>query len=147
MAHLDGMGLLGLVFLVVALVLIGVGIAIGTIACLVGAALVGLGVISSSFVVGVCSGRASAGFRAFLLQCGVLAGIPAGAACAWLGHNFYVAAGNQLPILFFGALGGALAGLIVAVMLDFVSGRLGSWAGNRVQSLRETARPALAKRA
>jgi hypothetical protein len=140
------MGLFCLVFLVVALLLIGIGIAIGTIACLVAAALVGLGVISSSFVVGVSSGRASAGFRAFLLQCGVLAGIPAGAVCAWLGHRFYIAAGSELPILFFGALGGALAGLIVAVMLDFVSGRLGSWATTRVRSLRETARPVLAKR-
>lgn len=130
------MGIFGLVFLLVALVLIGIGIAIGLVACAIAAILVGLGVVSSSFFVGIMAGRPSAGLRAFLLQCGILAGIPAGAVCAWLGHNFYTAAGSELPILFFGALGGALAGVIVALMLDFVSGRLGSWAGARMQALR-----------
>ncbi len=141
------MGLLGLVFLFVALVLIGIGIAIGTIACLVAAVLVGLGVISSSFVVALRAGRPSAGIRAFLLQCGVLAGIPAGAICAWLGHNFYTAAGSELPILLFGALGGALAGLVVALMLDFTSGRLTSWASTRAQSLRGNPRHVIVKSA
>ena len=141
------MGLFGLVFLVVALMLIGIGIAIGTVACLIAAILVGLGVISSSFFVGILTGRPSAGFRAFILQCGIFAGIPAGAVCAWLGHHFYAALGNDLPILFFGALGGAFAGVIVALMLDFISGRLGSWAGARVQALRvTTAQPVLGKR-
>lgn len=141
------MGIFGLVFLVVALVLVGIGIAIGLVACAVAAILIGLGVVSSSFFVGILAGRPSAGFRAFLLQCGVLAGIPAGAVCAWLGHNFYQAAGSELPILIFGALGGALAGLIVALLLDFISGRLGSWAGARVQSLRVTPpRPVIEKR-
>jgi hypothetical protein len=135
------MGLFGLVFLVVALVLVGIGIAIGAVACLLAAVLVGLGVVSSSFFIGILAGKSSAGFRAFLLQCGLLAGIPAGAICAWLGHNFYTAAGSELPILFFGALGGALAGLIVALMLDFVSGRLGTWAGTRIQSLRAATAP------
>jgi hypothetical protein len=141
------MGLFGLVFLIVALVLIGIGIAVGAFACLIASILVGLGVISSSFFVGILSGRPSAGVRAFLLQCGILAGIPAGAVCAWLGHNFYNAVGSELPILFFGALGGAVAGVIVALMLDFISGRFGSWAGARAQALRvTTARPVLEKR-
>lgn len=130
------MGLFGLVFLVVALVLIGIGIGIGTIACLIAAVLVGLGVISSSFFVAIRAGRPSAGIRAFLLQCGVLAGIPAGAVCAWLGQHFFAAVGGELPILVYGALGGALAGVIVALMLDFVSCRLSGWASTRVQSLR-----------
>lgn len=134
------MGLFGVVFLFVALVLIGVGIAIGTIACLVTAALVGMGVISSSFLVALRSGRPLTGVRAFLLQCGILAGIPAGAVCAWLGVHFFAAVGSELPVLFYGALGGALAGLVVALLLDFISVRLGAWTSARVQGLR-SARP------
>ena len=139
------MGLFGLVFFVVALVLVGIGIAIGTIACIIATVLVGLGVISSSFFVALRAGRPSAGFRAFLLQCGVLAGIPAGAVCAWLGVHFFAAAGGELPILIYGALGGALAGVIVALMLDFVSFRLNGWASARVQSLRSNPRHVIVK--
>ncbi|MEI9895218.1 MAG: hypothetical protein WDN28_15340 [Chthoniobacter sp.] len=129
------MGIFGLVFLFVALVLIGIGIAIGTIACLAAAVLVGLGVVSSSFVVALRAGRPSAGIRMFLLQCGVLAGIPAGAVCAWLGHNFYLAAGSEWPIVAFGALGGALAGGDCRVDARFHLGPAHAWAGARVQSL------------
>ncbi len=46
-----------LFFAVVMCVLIGVGIEIGLVACGLAAILVGLGVISSSFVVGLWSGR------------------------------------------------------------------------------------------
>ena len=130
------MALFGIVFLFVALVLIGIGIAIGTIAFLVTAVLVGMGVVSSSFLIALRSGRPSAGIRAFLLQCGILAGIPAGAICAWLGEHFLAAMGSDLPVLLYGAMGGALAGVTVAFMLDVISVRIGAWTAARVQSLR-----------
>jgi hypothetical protein len=137
MADLTDMGFYAVaVFSIVALVLIGIGIAVGLVACLAAAILLGVGVISSSFVVGLRAGRPSAGVRAFLLQCGILAGIPAGAVCAWLGHSFLVAYGEGLPILLYGALGGALAGIIVALSLDFVSRRLHTWASARVLASR-----------
>src|SRR5580698_2592068 len=126
------MGIFGLVFLVVGLVLIGIGIALGLVACLAAVILLGLGIISSSFVVGLLSGKSSAGIRVFLLQCGLLVGIPAGAVCAWLGHSFITAYGDGLPILIYGALGGAVAGLIVALCLDFISFRLRTWASARI---------------
>ena len=83
-----------LIAVFVALVLIGVGLAIGLVACTLGGILVGLGVVSSSFIIGFRSGRSSAGIRAFLLQCGILAGIPAGAVCAWLAQSFFTAYGS-----------------------------------------------------
>ena len=125
------MALFGLVFLVVALVLIGIGIAVGLVGCAIAAALVGLGVVSSSFVIGIRTGHPAAGIRAFLLQCGVLAGIPAGAVCAWLAHAFFTAYGSGWPVIVYGALGGAVAGVVVALSLDFVSRRLHSWASAR----------------
>lgn len=125
------MALFGLVFLIVALVLIGIGVAVGLVGCLLTALLVGLGVVSSSFFIGLRTGRAAAGIRAFLLQCGILAGLPAGAVCAWLAQAFFAEYGAGWPVLVYGALGGAFAGLLVALLLDFVSRRLHRWATSR----------------
>jgi hypothetical protein len=125
------MEIIGLIVAAVALVLVGVGFAIGLVACAIAAALVGLGVVSSSFVIGILSGRSSVGVRAFLLQACVLAGIPAGAVCAWLGKTFLSAYGGDLLVLACGALGGAIAGVIIALSLDFISRRFHSWASAR----------------
>jgi hypothetical protein len=108
------MALFGLVFLVVALILIGVGIVVGLVACCVAAVLVGVGVVSSSVVVGLFSRSPVAGVRAFLLQCGVLAGIPAGILCAWLAHSIFEAYGNNWLVFLYGALGGALGGVALS---------------------------------
>ncbi|HEY5894496.1 MAG TPA: hypothetical protein VIT91_14840 [Chthoniobacterales bacterium] len=137
------MALFGLVFLVVALVLIGIGISIGLAACVLAGALLGLGVISSSFVIGLRTGRPAAGIRAFLLQCGILAGIPAGAVCAWLAEAFFVAYGGGWPVLVYGALGGAVAGIVVALSLDFVSRRLHAWIATRFLSPSSNGRHAI----
>lgn len=126
------MALFGLVFLVVALVLIGIGIVVGLVACALALVLLGLGVISSSFVIGIRMGRPAAGIRAFLLQCGILAGIPAGAVCAWLAQALFTAYGSGWPVFVYGALGGAVAGAIVALSLDFVSRRFHAWASARL---------------
>lgn len=126
------MELFGLVFFLVALVLIGIGVAVGLVACGLAAMLLALGVISSSAFVGMRSGRAALGIRVFLIQCGLLVGIPAGAACAWLAHSFFEAYGDGWPILLYGGLGGAFSGLLVALLLDFVSRSLHSWASARL---------------
>ncbi len=125
------MALFALVFVVVALVLIGVGVAIGLVACALAAVLLGMGVISSSAFVGLRSGRPALGVRVFLLQCGVLAGIPAGAVCAWLAQSFFAAYGAGWPVLIYGALGGACGGLLIALLLDFLSRQLHGWASVR----------------
>jgi hypothetical protein len=137
------MEITGLLVTVVALVLIGVGFAVGLVACAMAVALVGLGVVSSSFVIGLLSRRPSAGIRAFLIQSCVLAGIPAGAVCAWLGKSFLAAYGSELLVLACGALGGALAGVIVALALDFISRRLHAWASARFLPAGSDKRPAL----
>jgi hypothetical protein len=136
------MALFGLVFLVVALILVGVGIVVGLVACCVTAVLVGVGIVSSSVVVGLFSRSPVAGIRAFLLQCGVLAGIPAGILCAWLAHSIFEAYGSGWLVFLYGALGGALGGFIIAFLVDFIFRRLHAWTAARL-ALATRGRPAI----
>jgi len=140
------MALFALVFLVVALVLIGVGIAVGFVACILAAVLLSVGIISSSVFVGVRSGRASSGIRAFLVQCGILIGIPAGAISAWLAKSFFEAYGQDTLVLFYGGIGGACAGLIIALLLDYVSRRAHAWASTRLLPSSSAVEPAIDRR-
>lgn len=128
------MAIVSLVLAVIVLFLIGVGIAVGLVACAMAALLVGLGVISSSVVVGMRSGRATDGIRVFLLQCGVIAGVPAGAFCAWLATSLMAELQGAVdwPVLICGGAGGALAGIMVALALDLMSRRLHAWAALRL---------------
>ena len=119
-------------FLVVALILIGVGIAVGLIACGIAAVLSAIGILSSSVVVGLLSRRPSAGVRAFVLQCALIAGIAAGIICAWLAHYLLSAAGSGWLISLYGALGGAVAGLVIALLLDFIFRRSHRWASTKL---------------
>jgi hypothetical protein len=133
------MFLFSLIFLVVALVLIGVGFAIGLVACVLGACLLSLGVLSSSVFVGVRSGRPALALRAFLLQCGVLVGLPAGAVGAWLGWSLLASFDSSAWAVFGGgALGGAAAGLIIALLLDSSLRRLHYWAVTPGNALHRT---------
>ncbi|MGB8168999.1 MAG: hypothetical protein WCF18_15990 [Chthoniobacteraceae bacterium] len=132
------MALFALVFFVVALVLIGVGVAVGLVGCVLAVMLLGLGVISSSAFIGLRSGRPGLGFRVFLLQCGLLAGIPAGAVCAWLAQSFFAAYGAGWPVLLYGALGGAFSGVLVALVIDFTARHLHVWASLRFHTSRSS---------
>jgi hypothetical protein len=115
------MQLFGLVFAVVALLLIGVGFAIGLVGIVLTTILVGLGVVSSSVALGWRTGKASVGLRAFFIQCGVVAGLPAGAVCAYLAHSFFKAYGEGWQVIVYGAVAGAFAGALIAISLDFIS--------------------------
>jgi hypothetical protein len=114
------MGIPGLILLLVMLVLIGVGIAVGLFACVIAAVLVTLGVVSSSVALGFFTKRPQAAVRAFLLQCGVLAGIPAGAVTAWLGRALLEKADPSWMVAVYGSIGGAFAGALLALLLDFI---------------------------
>lgn len=132
-----------LLAVVVMLVLVGVGIVLGAVAVVLTFALVAAGVVSSSVMIGVWRGQAQAGLRAFLLQLGVLAGIPAGMLCAWIGTTLWQEVPGALAVtLVAGGLAGALGGVVVALMFDFVAGRVRRWLGARLEGakLRELPR-------
>jgi hypothetical protein len=127
------MGIPGLILLLVMLVLIGVGIAVGLFACAIAAVLVTLGVISSSVALGFFTKRPATAVRAFLLQCGVLAGIPAGAVTAWVGRAVLEKVDQSWLIAVYGGIGGAFAGAILALLLDFIFRRTHAWIESRVK--------------
>jgi hypothetical protein len=125
------MEMFGIIFGFVALILIGIGLAVGLVACGLLALLVGLGVLSSSAFLGIRSGRPEVAIRAFFVQCGCLAGIPAGAVCAWFATQFQTAIGTGWVIFVYGGIGGAVAGVLIALILDFVTRQLYRWASSR----------------
>jgi hypothetical protein len=122
--------------------LIGVGIVLGVVGVLLTAGLLAAGVLSSSVLIGVWRGRAQAGWRALFLQCGVLAGIPAGMLCAWVGMSLWQEMdGTLVTILGIGALAGALSGLVIALFFDLIATRAHLWLAARLERAKGSAMP------
>jgi hypothetical protein len=131
-----------LLALVVVCVLIGIGIVLGLAGLALTAGLVGAGVLSSSVVVGIWRGRAQAAWRALFLQCGILAGIPAGMLCAWVGTQVWQNIdGTLVTILATGALAGALGGAVIALFFDVIATRTHAWLAARIERARAVPLP------
>ena len=127
-----------LLVLAIMLVLIGVGLVLGAAAVALTFALVAAGVVSSSVMIGVWRGKAQAGLRAFLLQCGIFAGIPAGMLCAWAATSLWEQINGTLVIvLAAGGLAGALGGAVVALMFDFLAARVHGWLAARLDGAKK----------
>ena len=127
------MGIPGLIAMLVMVVLIGVGIGIGLFACLIAVALGMLGVVSSSVALGFFTKRPATAVRALLLQCGVLAGIPAGAITAWVGRALLEKVDESWMIAVYGGIGGAFAGALLALLLDFIFRLMHAWLEQRTK--------------
>ena len=134
------MELIAIPILLMMLVFVGIGVGLGVFMCGLAAVLVMGGVISSSAALGLITRRPAVALRVFLLQCGVLAGIPAGAVAAWLGHELLerfmasqalVSSGGTWQIPALGALGGAVGGAALALLMDFVFRRSHAWLAGR----------------
>ncbi len=127
------MGIPGLIMLLVMVVLIGAGIGIGLFACAIAAGLAMLGVVSSSVALGFLTKRPATAVRALLLQCGILAGIPAGAVTAWVGRTVLEHVDESWMIAVYGGIGGAFAGALLALLLDFIFRRTHAWVEQRMK--------------
>ncbi len=127
------MGIFGLIAAVVMLVLIGIGIGVGLFACAITAGLVTLGMVSSSVALGFFTKRPATAVRALLLQCGILAGIPAGAITAWVGRAFLEKVDESWLIAVYGGIGGAFAGAVLALLLDFIFRQSHLWLEQKVK--------------
>ncbi|MBN8421353.1 MAG: hypothetical protein J0L73_20740 [Verrucomicrobia bacterium] len=127
------MGIPALIAMLVMIVLIGVGIGIGLFACALAAGLTMLGVVSSSVALGFFTKKPATAVRALLLQCGILAGIPAGAVTAWVGRTVLEKVDESWMIAVYGGIGGAFAGAVLALMLDFIFRRTHAWVEEKVK--------------
>ncbi len=121
------MELVAIPFFIILLILIGVGIAVGLVFCVVAAILLAAGVVSASAMIGIMRGSILAGFRVFIWQVGALAGMIAGIAVV-AGVRFFLetwreGAGPWIG----GALGGMAGGLLIALLIDFILRRLADW--------------------
>lgn len=128
------MGIPGLIALLVMLVLIGIGIGVGLFAFAIAGMLVMLGVVSSSVALGFFTKRPATAVRALLLQFGILAGIPAGAVTAWVGRALLEKADESWLIAVYGGIGGAFAGALLALLLDFIFRRTHAWVEGRIKT-------------
>ena len=120
----------------VMLVLVGMGIVISLTFLACTAIFVGLGVISSSALVALFRRRFSSGLRALHYQLLALIGLPCGAGTLWLACSLFDVQIRQRYILAIGGAIGIVAGIIMALILDwsfrFVYHRFMSASGLRV---------------
>lgn len=63
----------------------------------------------------------------------MLAGIPAGAITAWVGRALLEKVDESWMIAVYGGIGGAFAGALLALMLDFIFRRTHAWLEQRTK--------------
>ena len=130
------MALFGIVFLTVALVLLGVGLAIGIFVMVAAVGLLSLGILSSSVLVGLKTGRPRTAIRAFLILSGVAVGSLGGVICAWaLAFLFEAYSGGGL-VFAYGALAGAVVGAALSLLFELFARRVYTWAAFHFTSSR-----------
>lgn len=121
------MELFAIPFLIILLILVGIGVAVGLVFCAITAVLLAAGLVSTSAVLGVLHGSALAGFRALIWQAGAFSGMISGIAVVAgvriFMDTWHEGAGPWIS----GALGGMLGGLLVALLLDILVRRLAVW--------------------
>lgn len=110
-----------IVFLILFLILLGVGVGIAMVLVVLCAALAGLGILSSSALIGLANRKFSSGLRAFHYQALAAAGLPAGVCGLWLGVRLCDLTMSHREIFGLGATAGVCAGLLLAYVLDKVT--------------------------
>ncbi len=126
-------GSFGLLFVVAALIVIGMGIVVGVAAILACAVLIALGIISSSAAVGFMKRSPSAGLMSLLLQaCGLIGAI------GGIGVGLLIAAllevdASRAVVALSGAMGGGLAGFAVGWLVHSAVSSTMHWLQTRVE--------------
>jgi hypothetical protein len=113
-----GLLLMLLVVVLAVLVLIGFGMAVGTVCIACAAIFVALGVVSSSALVALWKRRFSAGLRALHYQLSALIGLPCGIGVFWAGCLLLNLQLRHRYILAVGSLIGVTMGVLMAFILD-----------------------------
>jgi hypothetical protein len=112
---------------VVFMLLLGIGLAVGIVVCALAGALAALGILSSSAAIGFIRRSPASGFRVLFLQLGAVAGIPCGFAGAWLVSALAHSHWSLTARLLMGGTAGLVCGVLVAWLFNFVWGKIGAW--------------------
>jgi hypothetical protein len=131
-----GLFVLVMLALLVFVILVGVGIAIGLAIVALAAALISLGIVSSSVVVGIVRRRPGDAFRALFLQLGAAAGIAAGVGVLWLMVSLFDLAIGLGWVILVGGLVGLAGGLAIGLMFNFAWTRATRWTVARINRWR-----------
>jgi len=114
------MGIFGLLFLIIALVLIGIGLAVGLVLCAIAAALMVAGMVSTSAAVGLWFRRPAPAVRVLIYQVFLVLGICSGVVVAWLASTLFELGLQPAGIVGTGALSGAAAGIALAAITGWI---------------------------
>lgn len=106
------------------LILFGIGVVIAAVTVAAVAGLLALGVISSSFMIGVTRKDPSTGVKVFILQATALLGAAGGAGLAFLAKLFFEFRLTLAQSLSLGTVSGLLAGLAVGIVVNLAWPRL-----------------------
>jgi len=132
-----GLAVFALTAIVLILILVGIGIVVGTAVVMIAAGLVAAGILSSSTLMGVLTRRPSVAAQVLFLQLGALCGIAAGIGLLALG-NYLFAWGLEFGwIALVGGGTGLGAGLIVALLFNLAWTRLLAWGVERFRAWKD----------
>jgi hypothetical protein len=116
-----------MLIVVVCMLLVGLGLVTGVVLCALSGFLAGLGILSSSVAIAFVRRSPGSGFRALFIQLGALAGIPVGIGAVWLAswaaHTHWSTAFRIVV----GGTCGLACGVAVALVFNFVWGKVAQW--------------------
>ena len=114
-----GLFFFALFALIITLIMIGVGLVLGVVACGLAAAFVGLGMVSASAVYGLLKRSTASGFRALFMLSGAVGGMAAGIGVAYIIAWIFTDPIHRIATPLIGGIAGLAAGLIVAGLFNF----------------------------
>jgi len=118
------MGAIAIVFLVFA----AIAIVLGIVAALIILFLLAVGILSTSVLFAFLRRSVGSGFRALFIQIGMVVGLPLGLAATWIASRLFAVPGGRLLRYGAGGICGVLAGFAVAILFNYLWGRLIRWA-------------------
>ena len=110
--------LLGALF---TLVILGICIVVALIVAVSAAIMLGLGMVSSSALIGLLRQRVSSGLRALHYQVFAVLGIPSGIGLLWCAARLLGPHPSPLLLLAMGSVAGLCTGLLLAFLIDCVA--------------------------
>ena len=110
-----------LIVVLIALILVGVGIALTVIFAVFSALFAALGIVSSAAITGILRKRFSSGLRALHYQVCAVLSLPVAIGFLWIGTHLFSLHLRIRNVLALGSLAGIIGGLLLAFALDRIA--------------------------